>query len=256
MLKHVDYIAAEDTRRTGILLCYFHIKTRLISFHSYNEKTKTKILLLKLKEGKKIALVSDAGTPTINDPGYYLVNQCHKANIQIIPLPGACAAITALSASGLTGNRFCYEGFLPIHTIARQNLLSTLIYETRTLIFYEVKHRIKDTIMDMITIFGNNRYVVLARELTKKWESIQGFPLIELLRWITYDSKHIYGEMILLVEGYKKCSHTDLSLSVDILKAFNILKKFLSLKEAIIITAKLYKFKKNILYNYLLKNKI
>lgn len=177
VLSHVDLIAAEDTRHTGLLLQHFAINARLFALHDHNEQQKADQLISKLQQGLSIALVSDAGTPLINDPGYHLVNQCRKNGIKVVPLPGACAAITALSAAGLPSDRFCYEGFLPAKTKSRQDCLRDLAQEPRTLIFYESTHRLLDSLADMVTVWGEERYVVLARELTKRGKPFKECPL-------------------------------------------------------------------------------
>ncbi len=169
VLQAVDLIAAEDTRHTGLLLQHFAINARLFALHDHNEQQKAETLLAKLKEGQNIALVSDAGTPLINDPGYHLVRTCREANIRVVPLPGPCAAIAALSAAGLPSDRFCYEGFLPAKSKGRRDTLKALEEEPRTLIFYESTHRLVESLEDICVVLGESRYVVLARELTKTW---------------------------------------------------------------------------------------
>ena len=166
VLQAVDLIAAEDTRHTGLLLQHFAINARLFALHDHNEQQKAETLVAKLKEGQNIALVSDAGTPLINDPGYHLVRTCREAGIRVVPLPGPCAAIAALSAAGLPSDRFCYEGFLPAKSKGRRDVLKELEAEPRTLIFYESTHRLLESLEDMVTVWGEGRYVVLARELT------------------------------------------------------------------------------------------
>lgn len=163
VLQGVDLIAAEDTRHTGLLLQHFAINARLFALHDHNEQQKADILLAKLQDGQSIALVSDAGTPLINDPGYHLVRRCREAGIRVVPLPGACAAITALSAAGLPSDRFCYEGFLPAKRKWRLDSLRALTQEPRTLIFYESTHRLLESMEDMVTAWGPLRYVLLAR---------------------------------------------------------------------------------------------
>ncbi|AKC32537.1 16S rRNA (cytidine(1402)-2'-O)-methyltransferase [Candidatus Pantoea carbekii] len=252
ILSNVNLIAAEDTRHTGRLLKHFSIKTRLFSLHNYNEKKKAEILLAKLHKGESIALVSDAGTPLINDPGYNLVRFCHQTDVPVVPLPGACAAITALSAAGLASDRFCYEGFLPAKKKARCNVLSILSNEPRTLIFYESTYRLIDSLQDMVTYWGSKRYIVLARELTKTWESIYGAPVGKLLSWVLEDKNRCKGEIVLVVEGYKIDQE---ELSVETLRTLKLLKKFLSSKDAIAITANIHSVKKNLLYKYVIKQK-
>ena len=145
------------------------IKAKLFALHDHNEQEKSQLLIEKLKSGLSIALISDAGTPLINDPGYHLVKACRENNINVVPIPGACAAIAALSASGLPSDKFSYEGFLPAKTKARQDYLTTLLDEPRTMIFYESTHRLLDTLQDMQTIWGSDKQIVLAKELNKTW---------------------------------------------------------------------------------------
>lgn len=250
VLSHVDLIAAEDTRHTGLLLQHFAINARLFALHDHNEQQKADQLISKLQQGLSIALVSDAGTPLINDPGYHLVNQCRKNGINVVPLPGACAAITALSAAGLPSDRFCYEGFLPAKTKSRQDCLRDLAQEPRTLIFYESTHRLLDSLADMVTVWGEARYVVLARELTKTWETIQGMPVGELLNWVREDENRRKGEMVLIVEGYQKPQEDH--FAPEVLRTLAILQKELPLKKAAAVTAEIYGVKKNALYKHVI----
>ncbi|AWR60427.1 16S rRNA (cytidine(1402)-2'-O)-methyltransferase [Proteus mirabilis] len=250
VLSHVDLIAAEDTRHTGLLLQHFAINARLFALHDHNEQQKADQLISKLQQGLSIALVSDAGTPLINDPGYHLVNQCRKNGIKVVPLPGACAAITALSAAGLPSDRFCYEGFLPAKTKSRQDCLRDLAQEPRTLIFYESTHRLLDSLADMVTVWGEARYIVLARELTKTWETIQGMPVGELLNWVREDENRRKGEMVLIVEGYQKPQEDH--FAPEVLRTLAILQKELPLKKAAAVTAEIYGVKKNALYKHVI----
>ncbi|HEN3612072.1 16S rRNA (cytidine(1402)-2'-O)-methyltransferase [Yersinia enterocolitica] len=251
VLKGVDLIAAEDTRHTGLLLQHFAINARLFALHDHNEQQKADHLLAKLQEGQSIALVSDAGTPLINDPGYHLVRRCREAGIRVVPLPGACAAITALSAAGLASDRFCYEGFLPAKTKGRKDTLQALIEEPRTLIFYESTHRLLESLQDMVTVLGPQRYVVLARELTKTWESIYGAPVGELLAWVQEEETRRRGEMVLIVEGHKV--QVDDALPAAALRTLALLQKELPLKKAAALAAEIHGVKKNALYKYALE---
>ncbi|PAV02577.1 16S rRNA (cytidine(1402)-2'-O)-methyltransferase [Arsenophonus sp. ENCA] len=256
ILKQVDFIAAEDTRRTGLLLQHFAINTRMISLHDHNEQQKTDQLIPQLKQGLSIALVSDAGTPLINDPGYHLVKSCRQAGILVVPLPGPCAAITALSAAGIASDRFCYEGFLPAKRKSRQEVLQALTEESRTLIFYESPHRLLDTLADMVAIWGAERYVVLARELTKTWESIHGLPVGELLDWVKVDENRSRGEMVLVVQGYRTPQKDEVAISSEVKKTLALLQQSLPLKKAAAITAEIYGLKKNALYKYSLEQQV
>ncbi|WKA62862.1 16S rRNA (cytidine(1402)-2'-O)-methyltransferase [Pectobacterium aroidearum] len=247
VLASVDLIAAEDTRHTGLLLQHFAINARLFALHDHNEQQKADVLLAKLQSGQSIALVSDAGTPLINDPGYHLVRRCREAGVRVVPLPGACAAITALSASGLASDRFCYEGFLPAKTKARKDTLRDLGEEPRTLIFYESTHRLLDSLQDISEVLGAERYVVLAREITKTWESIYGAPVGELLAWVKEDENRRKGEMVLIVEGHHA---DDSALSAEALRTLMLLRAELPLKKAAALAAEIHGVKKNALYRY------
>ncbi|MBF1994567.1 16S rRNA (cytidine(1402)-2'-O)-methyltransferase [Serratia symbiotica] len=250
VLKNVDLIAAEDTRHTGLLLQHFAISARLFALHDHNEQQKTEQLLVKLQAGQSIALVSDAGTPLINDPGYHLVRRCREAGIRVVPLPGACAATTALCAAGVASDRFCYEGFLPAKTKGRKDTLMALAEEARTLIFYESTHRLVESLQDMVTVWGPQRYVVLARELTKTWESIYGAPVGAVLAWVQEDEMRRRGEMVLIVEGHK--AQEDV-LPLDALRTLALLQKELPLKKAAALAAEIHGVKKNALYKHALE---
>jgi 16S rRNA (cytidine1402-2'-O)-methyltransferase len=249
ILQAVDLIAAEDTRHTGLLLQHFAINARMFALHDHNEQQKAETLLAKLREGQTIALVSDAGTPLINDPGYHLVRACRDAGVRVVPLPGPCAAIAALSAAGLPSDRFCYEGFLPAKSKGRRDALQALEQEPRTLIFYESTHRLLDSLADICAVFGEARYVVLARELTKTWESIYGAPVGELLAWVKEDENRRKGEMVLIVEGYKA---NEEALPAEALRTLALLQAELPLKKAAALAAEIHGVKKNALYKYAL----
>ena len=207
----------------------------------------------KLKNGTHIALISDAGTPLISDPGFHLVRQCREAGIKVVPLPGACAAITALCASGIASDRFCFEGFLPAKSKARKDKLESLLEEERTLIFYESTHRILETLADMQEVLGEDRYVVLAREITKTWETIVGDRLITLRQWLSEDANRTKGEMVVIVEGKAKLDK-EAEFSAQAIKALRLISQELPLKKAAAIVAELYGYKKNALYQFGLDN--
>ncbi|PJG84016.1 16S rRNA (cytidine(1402)-2'-O)-methyltransferase [Caviibacterium pharyngocola] len=250
----VDLIAAEDTRHSGLLLSHYGIKKPFFALHDHNEQQKAGLLVEKLRQGTNIALISDAGTPLISDPGFHLVRQCRQAGIKIVPLPGACAAITALCASGIASDRFCFEGFLPAKSKARRDKLENLAQEDRTLIFYESTHRILDCLADIEAVFSADRYVVLAREITKTWETIHG-DLVGLLRqWVAEDPNRTKGEMVLIIEGLPQKQETE--FSAQAVKALTLIAQELPLKKAAAIVAELYGYKKNALYQFALeKNK-
>lgn len=245
-LKSVDYIAAEDTRHSHKLLVHFGIDTPVFSLHEHNEANCSEKLLEKLlNKGQRIALISDAGTPLISDPGYRLVKKVRQHKIPVIPIPGPCALITALSASGLNCKQFIFEGFLPEKKIARQKKLDALRYETRTLIFYEAPHRILDLIEDMLAIFGAQRRVVLARELTKTFETIHEGNLEALIVWLNNDKNQQRGEFVVLAEGNKESlQHSEL----EIKRILQLLLDELPIKQAAALAAKITHEKKNKLY--------
>lgn len=245
----VDLIAAEDTRHSGLLLSHYGIKKPFFALHDHNEQEKAHILVEKLKQGSNIALISDAGTPLISDPGFHLVRQCREAGIRVVPLPGACAAITALCASGIASDRFCFEGFLPAKSKARKDKLENIAEEDRTLIFYESTHRILDTLEDMQSVLGDDRYIVLAREITKTWETITGNTIKNLREWLLEDPNRTKGEMVLIVEGKPKSDNND-EISPQAVKALELIAEELPLKKAAAIVAELYGYKKNALYQF------
>lgn len=212
VLREVDVIAAEDTRHTQILLSHHDIHTPLTSYHEHNEKTKAQELVTRLARGKNIALVSDAGTPAISDPGFRLVVQAIRAGVRIIPIPGASALTAVLSATGLPTDRFVFEGFLPAKKKLRRERLQTLRDETRTLIFYEAPHRLKDTLDDIHELLGN-REAVLAREVTKIHEEFLRGPVSALVREL--GSGEVRGEVTLIISG----SAGESRVNEDLLKA-------------------------------------
>ncbi|MCQ1057181.1 16S rRNA (cytidine(1402)-2'-O)-methyltransferase [Photobacterium sp. DNB23_23_1] len=251
VLANVDLIAAEDTRHTSRLLTHFSISTRTFALHDHNEQQKADYLIEKLQAGTSIALVSDAGTPLISDPGYHLVNRCRQAGVKVVPLPGPCAVITALSGAGLPSDRFSFEGFLPPKSKGRRDRFQELADDERTMIFYESPHRITDSLADMLAVLGPERQVVLARELTKTFETIHGAPLGELIDWLGEDSNRTRGEMVLLVAGHRAEKE---DLPADALRTLGLLVKELPLKKAAALTAEIHGVKKNALYKWGLEN--
>lgn len=252
VLSNVDLIAAEDTRHTGKLLSHFNIQTKTYALHDHNEQQKAQVLVDKLLAGHSIALVSDAGTPLISDPGYHLVTQCRQAGVKVVPLPGACAVITALSASGLPSDRFSFEGFLPAKSKGRKDKFLEIAKVERTCVFYESPHRILDSLADMLEILGPEREVVLARELTKTFETIQGMPLGELVEWVKADENQQRGEMALLIHGFRTTEED--TLPEEATRTLTILTKELPLKKAAALAAEIYNLKKNALYKWGLEN--
>jgi len=202
VLQSVGLIAAEDTRHSGRLMSHYQITTPLVAYHDHGNEAQGERIFAALDEGKDVALISDAGTPLVSDPGYRLVRSAREKAYKVIPLPGACAAITALSAAGLPSDRFCFEGFLPAKKSQRRKTLELLANETRTLIFYEAPHRIVATVEDLGAIFGEQREVTLARELSKTYETVLNGNLSELLTQLNNDLNQQKGEMVLVVRGF------------------------------------------------------
>jgi 16S rRNA (cytidine1402-2'-O)-methyltransferase len=201
VLAAVNIIAAEDTRHSGRLLQQYQINTKILALHDHNERDRAPDVVARLAQGKSVALISDAGTPLISDPGYHLVRLAREQGFRVVPVPGASAMLAALSAAGLPSDRFGFEGFLPSKGAARKKRLETMAAESRTLIFYEAPHRILDTLADMAEVFGTERHVVIARELTKTFETIRGDAVGALLEWVKSDPDQQKGEMVLLVKG-------------------------------------------------------
>ncbi len=200
-LRKVAVIAAEDTRHSRPLLVHHNIDTPLIALHEHNERDAVDAIVRRLQSGDSVALISDAGTPLISDPGFRLVRAARAAGIRCIPVPGACAAIAGLSVAGLPSDRFVFEGFLPPKAAARRSRLQELCGDARTLIFYESSHRVAESLTDMRDIFGSGREAVLARELTKMFETVLGEPLAELVARVVADSDQQRGECVILVAG-------------------------------------------------------
>lgn len=246
ILSEVDLVAAEDTRHSQRLFQHYEIKTRLISLHDHNESQRAVQLIEKMKLGLNVALISDAGTPLISDPGYGLVNHCRDNGVEVIPLPGACAATTALCAAGLATDRFRFEGFLPAKTQAKNQALASLERETSTCIFYESPRRVADTVTCIIDVLGADRPMVLAKELTKTFETFCCGTAQEVLTWLQADSNHQRGEFVLMIGGHKPDGN---AVSLEAVKLLKALMVELPLKKAAAITAEQFGIKKNSLYS-------
>ncbi len=247
VLREVRLIAAEDTRHSARLLQHFGIHTPLTACHEHNEREEGSRLVQRLLGGDDLALVSDAGTPLISDPGYHLVRNARAAGVRVVPVPGACALIAALSASGLPSDRFVFEGFLPARSSARRQRLQAVVEEPRTLIFYEAPHRLLECLADLRELFGVERPAVLGRELTKTFETIKGAPLGELHDWVATDSNQQRGECVLLVEGWQ-APHGEDTLSAEALRVLDLLLGELPLKRAAALAAEITGVRKNLLY--------
>ena len=247
ILGEVALIAAEDTRHSARLLQHFGIATPLAACHEHNERDQGGRFLARLQAGEDVALISDAGTPLISDPGYHLVRQARAAGVPVVPVPGACALIAALSAAGLPSDRFIFEGFLPAKAVGRRARLEQVKEEPRTLIFYEAPHRILECLEDMQAVFGDERPALLARELTKTFETLKGLPLAELRAWVAADSNQQRGECVVLVAGWQ-APEDDAAVSSEALRVLDLLLAEMPLKRAAALAAEITGVRKNLLY--------
>jgi len=245
VLKAVALIAAEDTRHSRKLLAHYGIEARLFALHEHNEQFAADKLLRMLLAGDDVALVSDAGTPLISDPGFYLVRAARQAGIRVVPLPGPSACIAALSVAGLPTDRFVFEGFLPARSAARKQRLSELASEKRTLVFYESSHRICESLADMAENMGGERQATVARELTKTFETIKDGSLAELVSWVQADSNQEKGEFVVILQG-APARNSDIDETVE--QVLTILLAELPLKQAASLAAKITGLPKNRLY--------
>lgn len=246
VLQSVNAIAAEDTRHTAGLLHYFGLQTRLFPLHEHNEASQAQKIIQQLQQGDSLALVSDAGTPAISDPGAKLVAAVRAAGLTVVPIPGACAAVTALSASGLLAPHWLFYGFLPAKTQARQNILQTFAEAEHAVIFYEAPHRLHECLQDFSHCFTPAREITIARELTKTFENITTLSLAEVDDWLAADPYHSRGEFVLLL-------HPAASRAADTIPAtawhmLTRLAEELPLKTAAKLTAEFTGIRKNLLY--------
>lgn len=252
ILRDVALIAAEDTRHSLRLLQHFGISTPLAACHEHNERDEGGRFLARLQAGEDVALISDAGTPLISDPGYHLVRQVRAAGITVVPVPGPCALIAALSAAGLPSDRFIFEGFLPAKAVGRRARLEAVKEEPRTLIFYEAPHRILECLEDLELVFGPDRPALLARELTKTFETLKGLPLGELRAFVAGDSNQQRGECVVLVAGWQ-APEGDEAVSGEVLRVLDLLLKEMPLKRAAALAAEITGVRKNLLYQIALE---
>ena len=248
VLTSVDVIAAEDTRHTSRLLSHFGIKQPLLACHDYNERGRSEQIVQRLQAGESIALVSDAGTPLISDPGYRLVNAVREAGLKAVPVPGACAMVAALSVSGLPSDRFFFEGFLPSKGSGRRKRMAELADFAHTWIVYESPHRIVDMLDDMAQELGGDRHVVLARELTKTFETVLSGTVSELQEILANDENQRRGEFVVLVRGAEKPELDGDEIPEEALKTLAVLVGELPMKQASQIAAKLTGVKSKVLY--------
>jgi len=246
ILQRVELIAAEDTRHSARLMAHCDIDTRLVSVHEHNERQRIETIVHQLQSGASVALISDAGTPLISDPGYVVVKGVREAGYKVVPVPGCVAFVAALSAAGLPTDRFAFEGFLPHKSSGRKQQLKGLVDETRTLIFYESPHRIVASLKDMQSVFGGERVVAVARELTKTYETIHVDKLDALIAWIEADSNQQRGEFVVLVHGAE--SKGEAVLDAKALDVLDILLAELPASQAASLAAKITGLKKKVLY--------
>ena len=253
ILKGVDAIAAEDTRHTAGLLSHFGISKKLIAVHEHNEHQSAEKLLAQLNAGENIALVTDAGTPGISDPGSVVVDFVRKAGIKVVPIPGASAVIAALSASGIAQNGFLFHGFLPASGAARRKALDVLKAQTVTLVFYEAPHRIVESVNDMANVLGAERRVTFAREITKTFETIYSCNLGDAKAWLEADTNQQRGEFVLLIEAAEIKAAEE--FSEETIRVLTLLLADLPLKQAVKLAAEISNEKKNDLYEFALQLK-
>lgn len=244
ILKTVALVAAEDTRHSGRLLRHFGIDTRLVSYHDRGEADQGEAVLAALADGRDVALISDAGTPLISDPGYRLVRAARAAGFAVSPVPGACAAVAALSVAGLPSDRFVFEGFLPARAGERLRRLEALAQEPRTLIFYEAPHRIQETLADIATVFGAERELVLGREISKAFETFLTGSAVEVGARVAADANQRRGELVLMVAGAPERAPA----GDDLDRVLSVLLEELPLKQAVGLAARITGAAKNQLY--------
>ncbi|RUO74697.1 16S rRNA (cytidine(1402)-2'-O)-methyltransferase [Pseudidiomarina sediminum] len=252
VLTDVAAIAAEDTRHSRQLLQQFAIQNEVFALHEHNERERAQAVIARLLAGDDLALISDAGTPLISDPGYVLVQQCRTAGVRVVALPGPCAITTALSAAGLPTDRFSFEGFLPAKPQQRRKVLTALLEEPRTMVFYESPHRILATLEDLAATIGPDRQMVMGRELTKQFETYLSGSIAEVMAQVQADSNQQRGEMVLMLAGA-----TLVESDVDVataLRTVAILRQHLPLKKAAACAAEIHGVRKNQLYQLALES--
>jgi 16S rRNA (cytidine1402-2'-O)-methyltransferase len=252
-LKAVDAIAAEDTRHSSGLLSHFGISKKLIAVHEHNEQQSAEKLVLLLKNGENIALVTDAGTPAVSDPGAIVVKIVREAGIKVVPIPGVSAVVAALSASGITQNGFYFHGFLPASGAARRKVLESLKAQTVTLVLYEAPHRIIECVEDIAKVLGENRQMTFCRELTKTFETIYTCPASRSSAWLQADANQQRGEFVLLIEAAPVVETQEISDEAQ--RVLKCLLAELPLKQAVALATEITNLKKNDLYELALKLK-
>ncbi len=252
ILGEVDLIAAEDTRHSARLLQHLGLGTRMLSLHQHNESAQTAELLERLQRGQRIALISDAGTPLLSDPGFELVRAARAAGLPVFAVPGPSALVAALSVAGLPADRFVFEGFLPHKTVARRRVLEGLARETRTVVCYESSHRIAEALQDVMAVLGSERRIALARELTKIHEQVVAGTALEVRDWLAADANHSLGEFVLLIAAAPQEREPE-RISVTVDELLRALLGAMGVSEAARVAAGLSGLKKNALYERALR---
>ena len=253
VLRQVDVIAAEDTRHSKRLMTHFGIDTPLISCHDYNERQQAEVIVQRMRAGETVALISDAGTPLISDPGFHLVRTVREAGFNVVPVPGVCAIIAALSVGGLPTDRFYFEGFLPAKSAGRRKRIKGLSAFPNTWGVYESPHRIVDLLEDLVTVLGGDRYIALVREITKTFETVLAGTVAEVRDAVLSDSNQQRGEFVVLIEGFKADDAAEIGLEAE--KMLQRLLEDLPIKKAAAAVADLTGLRKNQLYELGLKMK-
>lgn len=252
VLTEVAAIAAEDTRHSRRLLQQFAINNEVFALHEHNERERAQAVIERLQAGDSLALISDAGTPLISDPGYVLVQQCREQGLHVVALPGPCAITTALSGAGLPTDRFTFEGFLPAKAQQRRKVLTELISEPRTLVFYESPHRIVATLQDFVEVFGSERKMVLARELTKQFETYLSGPIAQVAAQVNADTNQQRGEFVLMLAGAPATEQEGDTQAG--LRTLQLLREHMPLKKAAACAAEIHGLRKNQLYQLALEH--
>lgn len=251
ILTHVDLIAAEDTRHSRYLLNHFSINTPLMALHEHNEQQASQKLLAQLQQGKNIALISDAGTPLISDPGSELTRILHAEKIKIVPIPGASAVISALSVAGFPADQFIFAGFIPPKENARRQFLENFLAETRTTVFYEAPHRILSCITAMQQVFGEEREITLVKELTKLFETVYRASLPDVIKWLEEEPVRQKGEFVIVLSG---AAPQECSIDAETQRILNLARQQLPLKKAAKLVSEITGISKNQLYQLGVEN--
>jgi len=246
VLREVAWVAAEDTRHSGKLLSHLGISARFLSLHDHNEKQRAASLVEKIKAGDNVALISDAGTPLISDPGYSLVRLCREAGVRVVPIPGPCALIAALCCAGLPTDKFHFIGFLPAKSGQRQQVLKDIPAGVGTVICYEAARRVIDTLQDIIAVCGADRELVLAKELSKTFEHFEHGTAAQIIAWLEQDPQRCQGEMVLMIAPPAEKAADDIAPAAQ--QTLRLLMAELPLKKAAALTADIHGEKKNALY--------